>query len=292
MPTLLISGDSPSRLAAEALRIASEILCPGHADARACGVCRRIAEGSHPDFLRVGPDGTQVKVDAAREAIRFAAGRPYEGAGRIVWVESAETLREGASANALLKSLEEPGGFLTWILTTTAPDAILGTIRSRCEQRRLPRRPAEDRRSTLAKRLPAGDVEDALAFDADEGAEIDLGRARELRRGALAALASGETSSLLSLAAAAADEDEASSIVAALLRDAAVLAAGGSPDRLRHRAVAGEVATVARVHAAEALRRAAIEVDALPERFARFGGYASARRLGWERALLELVSEN
>ncbi|HET9794545.1 MAG TPA: hypothetical protein VFS34_08795 [Thermoanaerobaculia bacterium] len=284
MPTLLISGDSPSRLAGEALRIASEILCRGHSDPRACGVCRRIAEGSHPDFLRVGPEGTQIKVDAAREAIRFAAGRPYEGPARVVWVESAETLREGPAANALLKSLEEPGGFLTWILTTTVPDAILGTIRSRCEQRRLPRRSAEERRASLARRLPPGDVEDALAFGVEETDEVDLGPARELRRTALAALGTGATSSLLALAAAAAEEEDAPRLVAGLLRDAAVLASGGSPDRLRHRAAAAELAAVARIHSSDALRRAAIEVDALPERFQRF----LQKRLAWERALLEL----
>jgi len=292
VPTLLISGDSAPRLASEAFRVASGILCRGHADPRTCGVCRRIAEGSHPDFLRVAPEGAQIKVDAAREAIRFAVGRPYEGPGRVVWIEAAETLREGSAANALLKSLEEPGGFLTWVLTTTFPDAILGTIRSRCEHRRLPRRSADERRSALAKSVPAGDVEDALAFDAAEGTEIDLDRSRELRRAALAALVSGETSAILGLAAAAADEEGASSIIAALLRDAAVLAAGGSPDRLRHRAVAADLASVARVHSADALRRAAVEVDALPERFARFGSSASARRLGWEHALLELVSGN
>jgi DNA polymerase-3 subunit delta' len=285
VPTLLISGDSPSGLAAEALRIASGILCRGHSDARTCAVCRRVAEGSHPDFLRLAPEGAQIKVDAAREAIRFAAGRPYEAPGRVVWIESAETLREGSAANALLKSLEEPGGFVTWVLTTTAPDAILATIRSRCEQRRLPRRTAEARRSALAGRLPPGDVEDALAFDVDKGKEIELDHARELRRAALAALVSGEASSLLTLAAAAAAEDEAPSLVATLLRDAAVLAAGGSPDRLRHRAVAGELAAIARVHSADALRRAAVEVDALPDRFQRF----LQKRLAWERALLELA---
>jgi DNA polymerase-3 subunit delta' len=287
LPTLLISGGSPSRLAAEALRVASGILCPGHADPRSCGVCRRIAEGSHPDFLRVGPDGIQIKVDAAREAIRFASGRPYEAAARVVWIESAEALREGAAANALLKSLEEPGGFLTWVLTTTAPDAILGTIRSRCEQRRLPRRSAEERKNALARRLPPADVEDALAFEADERVDFDLDRARELRRAALASLAAGATSSLLELAAVAAEEDDAAPLVAALLRDAAVLAAGGSPDRLRHRAAAGELAAVARVHPVDALRRAAVEVDALPDGFQR----ALQKRLAWEKALLELSPE-
>ncbi|HWC65474.1 MAG TPA: hypothetical protein VG777_05280, partial [Thermoanaerobaculia bacterium] len=92
MPTLLVSGDSAARLREEALRLSTAILCRGHADARACAVCRRIEEGSHPDFLRVAPDGVLIKVDAVREAIRFAAGRPYEAPGRVVWIESAEAL--------------------------------------------------------------------------------------------------------------------------------------------------------------------------------------------------------
>ncbi|HET7451848.1 MAG TPA: hypothetical protein VFL12_03860 [Thermoanaerobaculia bacterium] len=292
MPTLLISGDSAARRGHEALRLASAILCRGHADPRSCGVCRRIGEGAHPDFLRVGPDGMQIKVEAIRDAIRFAAGRPYEGPARVIWVESAEALREGSAANALLKSLEEPGGFLTWILTTTAPDAILGTIRSRCEQRRLPRRSNADRRTALAGRgLPPADAEDAIAFGADEGQDADLERARGLRREALAALAAAGTTPLLALAAAVADDDAAPVLVAGLLRDAAVLASGGSADRLRHRAVAADVAAVARNRSADALRRAAVEVDALPDRFQRFPGGISARRLGWERALLELAPE-
>ena len=288
MPTLLVSGDSSSRLRAEALRLAGEILCRGHSDARICSTCRRIGEGSHPDFLRLGPDGTQIRVESVREAIRFAAGRPYEAPGRVVWIESAEALREGGAANALLKSLEEPGTFLTWILTTTVPDAILGTIRSRCEQRRLARRSTADRRADLVRRgLSPADVDDAVAFELDESDEIDLAPARELRREALAALATGATSPLLTIAASAAEEDRAPRIVAGLLRDAAVLASGGGADRLRHRAVAADIAAIARVHSADALRRAAVEVDALPERFQRF----LQKKLAWERALLELVSD-
>ncbi|HKB71958.1 MAG TPA: hypothetical protein VKH46_14010 [Thermoanaerobaculia bacterium] len=292
MPTLLITADSDSRLRVEAMRLAEGILCRGHADPHACAVCRRIEEGSHPDFRRVAPEGAQIKVEAVRDAIRFAAGRPYEAPGRVVWVESAETLREGAAANALLKSLEEPGRFLTWILTTTVPDALLGTIRSRCELRRLPRRSSADRAAELARSgLAASDVDDAVAFERDPGEDLDLETAREIRREALAALGSGATSPLLALAASAAEAEEAPGIVAGLLRDAAVLASGGAADRLRHRAVAADIAAVARVHSSDALRRAAVEVDALPERFQRFAGGPSTRRLGWERALLDLVSE-
>lgn len=285
MPTILITGDSPARLEREALRIASELLCAGHTDARTCSTCRRVAEGSHPDFLRVAPDGVSIKVDAAREAIRFAAGRPYEAPARVVWVESAETLREGPAANALLKSLEEPGSFLTWILTTTAPDAIIATVRSRCERRALPRLAEREQRESFSRQgLDAAAVDDAIAFGFDPDGEIDLEPARALRRAALDALAAGGVSPLLALAAGAGEDDAAAPIVAGLLRDAAVLASGGSADRLRHRSAASELARIARAYSAEALRRAAVEVDALPDRFSRF----AQKRLAWEDALLPL----
>jgi len=285
MPTILITGESPARLGREALRVASGLLCAGHTDPRTCSTCRRVAEGSHPDFLRVAPDGVSIKVDAVREAIRFASGRPYEAPARVVWIESAETLREGPAANALLKSLEEPGSFLTWILTTTAPDAILATVRSRCERRTLARRPEPEQRAAFAARgLDAAAVDDAVAFGFDPDGEIDLEPARALRRAALDALAAAGISPLLALAAGASDDDTAAPIVAGLLRDAAVLASGGSPDRLRHRSAASELAGIARSRSAEALRRAAVEVDALPDRFSRF----AQKRLAWEDALLEL----
>jgi len=285
LPTILIAGESAPRLRREALRIASDLLCPGHADPRSCPVCRRIAEGSHPDFLRIAPDGISIKVDAVREGIRFAAGRPYEAAARVVWIESAETLREGAAANALLKTLEEPGTFLTWVLTTTAPDSILATVLSRCERRPLARRSESEQRSAFANRgLDVAAVDDAIAFGFDADGEADLGPARELRRAVLDALAAGGVSPLLALAAAAADDDSASAVVAGLLRDAAVLASGGSADRLRHRSAASELSAIARRYSAEALGRAADEAGALPDRFNRF----AQKKLAWEDALLEL----
>jgi DNA polymerase-3 subunit delta' len=56
-----------------------------------------------------------------------------------VVIEAAELMAEGA-ANALLKTLEEPGaGVLT--LLCSAPDRLLSTIRSRCQQ--IPFRPLD-----------------------------------------------------------------------------------------------------------------------------------------------------
>ena len=80
---------------------------------------------------RVEPDGVQIRVDQVREALAFAAGRPYESPRRVAVVWHAELLGVEAG-NALLKSLEEPGSAFHWILATARPEVLLPTIRSRC----------------------------------------------------------------------------------------------------------------------------------------------------------------
>jgi DNA polymerase-3 subunit delta' len=92
----------------------------------------------------LAPEGVQIRVDRVREAILFSAGRPYEAARRVVVVPQAELLGLEA-ANALLKSLEEPGRHLRWILATTRPEALPSTVLSRCVVARIPAAPREER---------------------------------------------------------------------------------------------------------------------------------------------------
>lgn len=134
---------------------------------------RRLAEGNHPDLLRVEPtyvhrgdlvplsraeeEGVnrrsppQLRLEQIREVSRFLARRPVEAPGCVVVIEQAEAMAE-AAANALLKTLEEPGDGLL-LLITAAPEQLLSTIRSRCQLipfRRLA--PAEVAR--VLERLP------------------------------------------------------------------------------------------------------------------------------------------
>jgi DNA polymerase-3 subunit delta' len=62
---------------------------------------------------------------------RFLARRPVEADRCLVVLEGVEAMAE-AAANALLKTLEEPGGGLL-VLITAAPEQLLSTIRSRCQ---------------------------------------------------------------------------------------------------------------------------------------------------------------
>jgi DNA polymerase-3 subunit delta' len=107
-------------------------------------VFRRVAAGAHADLLTVerGYDEkrkrtrTQIAVDDVRRISRFMNLTPAEGGWRIAIVDGAEELNQ-ASANALLKILEEPPRRAILLLVCGAPGRLLPTIRSRCRRLRL-----------------------------------------------------------------------------------------------------------------------------------------------------------
>ena len=114
---------------------------------------RRLEQGNHADLLWLEPtyshqgqlvpasraeaEGVsrhsppQLRLEQVRELSRFLARHPVEGNRSVAVIEAAEAMQEGA-ANALLKTLEEPGHGLL-LLICAAPDQLLSTIRSRCQ---------------------------------------------------------------------------------------------------------------------------------------------------------------
>ncbi|WP_174241981.1 DNA polymerase III subunit delta' [Teichococcus oryzae] len=101
-------------------------------------VFRRVAAGTHADLKGLAPtSGSGVKlmirVDEVRQVPRFLGLTAAEGGWRIVVVEQAEAMNAEAQ-NALLKTLEEPPARALLLLTTSAPDRLLPTIRSRCRR--------------------------------------------------------------------------------------------------------------------------------------------------------------
>jgi DNA polymerase-3 subunit delta' len=73
----------------------------------------------------------EIRVDAMRDAVEFAQRTSARGRGKVVVVYPAEQMN-AISANALLKTLEEPAGDTRFVLATEAAHALLPTIRSRC----------------------------------------------------------------------------------------------------------------------------------------------------------------
>lgn len=73
----------------------------------------------------------EIRIDAMRDAIEFAQRTSGRGRGKAVLVYPAERMNH-VTANALLKTLEEPPGDVRFVLASEAAHQLLPTIRSRC----------------------------------------------------------------------------------------------------------------------------------------------------------------
>ena len=73
----------------------------------------------------------EIRVEAMRDAVEFAQRTSGRGRGKVVLVYPAERMN-AITANALLKTLEEPAGDLRFVLASEAAHQLLPTIRSRC----------------------------------------------------------------------------------------------------------------------------------------------------------------
>ncbi|KOP25861.1 DNA polymerase III subunit delta' [Hapalosiphon sp. MRB220] len=119
------------------------------------GVIRtKLQKANHPDVLWVQPtyqyQGQRltaaeaaekglkrkappvIRLEQIREITEFLSRPPLEAPRHVVVLEQAETMAE-AAANALLKTLEEPGQ-ATLILIAPSPESILPTLVSRCQR--------------------------------------------------------------------------------------------------------------------------------------------------------------
>jgi DNA polymerase-3 subunit delta' len=151
-PAYLFTGAEGIGRRLAALCVAELLLAPAEGDGTL--LRRRIRQGNHPDLLWVEPTylhqgkrlsaseaeaagvrrrGAPIlRLEQVREVIQFLARPPLEAPRSLVVLEQAETLPEGA-ANALLKTLEEPGK-ATLILIAPSVEALLPTLVSRCQR--------------------------------------------------------------------------------------------------------------------------------------------------------------
>lgn len=100
----------------------------------------QVRAGSHPDVITLVPEGKSriISVDSMREKlIEPMSLAAFSGGWKVGVVVGADRLRT-ESANAFLKSLEEPTPKTMYLLLTDQPDAILPTIVSRSQRIDLP----------------------------------------------------------------------------------------------------------------------------------------------------------
>jgi DNA polymerase-3 subunit delta' len=102
-----------------------------------CPSCRRMAAGTHADFLVIAPTSEsrhpQIKIEQVREFRRLTAYPPMEGGWRVALIKPAEDMRPEA-AHALLKTLEEPPARHLLILAAGSDADLFPTIVSRCQK--------------------------------------------------------------------------------------------------------------------------------------------------------------
>lgn len=105
----------------------------GHVPCETCRSCVRLHSGNHLNFHEVFPEGQFIKVDAIERLLDELSKKGVEEGRKIYVIHDAERLNV-KSANKLLKYLEEPDGTVTAIFLTNNINAIIPTIRSRCQQ--------------------------------------------------------------------------------------------------------------------------------------------------------------
>ncbi|GAB3365857.1 MULTISPECIES: DNA polymerase III subunit delta' [Giesbergeria] len=121
-----------------------------------CGSCHAIDVHTHADLCVLMPEtellargwplpekaqaeiddkkrkpSREIRVEAMREAVEFAQRTSARNRGKAVLVYPAEQMNT-ITANALLKTLEEPPGDVRFVLASEAAHQLLPTIRSRC----------------------------------------------------------------------------------------------------------------------------------------------------------------
>ena len=194
---LLFTGEEGIGKKRFALEVARALNCRMPKGEEACGVCSsctRIARlnypqrddadewtqiiwTDHPDVGLVVAPKRVLRVEQMRQIEKEANYRPFEGKARVFLIDEADKLND-ASANALLKVLEEPPRTSYLILITARPAMLLPTILSRCQMIRFsPLTPAEiethltknklvdNKTARLRARASGGSIGRALAGD-------------------------------------------------------------------------------------------------------------------------------
>ena len=157
----LLQGPSGLGQYALATAMVSAWLCESpHAQTQGacgqCGSCHALSVHTHADLFVLMPEtvllelgwplsekaqseidnktrkpSKEIRIDAMRDAIEFSQRTNARGHGKAILVFPAERMNH-ITANALLKTLEEPPGNVKFVLASEAAHQLLPTIRSRC----------------------------------------------------------------------------------------------------------------------------------------------------------------
>lgn len=175
---LLLHGAPGVGKLALAERFAQLLLCEKREQGRVpcgkCEACRWFLAGNHPDARFVEPEALarhpaitdesddgqagekknpsiQIRIEQTRALAGFVNLASHRGGRRVAIVHPAEDMNT-ATANSLLKSLEEPPAGAFFVLVSHRPARLLPTIRSRCVSVPVPLPDARAAAAWLAER--------------------------------------------------------------------------------------------------------------------------------------------
>lgn len=163
-----------------------------------CSGCRPFLAGSHPDFLYIGcPEGKRelpISLLVGSDERRGQEGlchdlslAPLPDSRKVAIVDDADTMTE-AGANSFLKTLEEPPDRAVLFLIASNLDALLPTIRSRCQLVRFaPLLPSDVEAMLIEQDLVQSDADAKFASELSGGS---LTTARQLLEPELRAIRS------------------------------------------------------------------------------------------------------
>ena len=128
--------------------MAHYLLCVKPVNGQSCGQCKScqlLKTDVHPDLYTIGLEMNEktrklaqnIRIDQVRAVSERTANTAQQGGRKVVVIYPAESMNV-ASANALLKNLEEPNGDCVFILVSEQSAFLMATIRSRCSKVVLP----------------------------------------------------------------------------------------------------------------------------------------------------------
>lgn len=138
-----------------------------------CHPCRLISGRAHPNLLWIEPEkpGSAIKIDQVREISEFIQQTSLQGDARFVLINTAHAMN-ASSANALLKTLEEPASGSMLLLISDQFGQLPATILSRCQRLAFPRPTKEVALAWLAPQLKSSAVDPEKSWRLANGAPL------------------------------------------------------------------------------------------------------------------------
>lgn len=158
----LLSGAPGSGRHTLAMLLSAALQCRGaEKPCLTCPQCRKVMARTHPDVTVVeDPEHVTLPIKLVRDARADASVKPNEG-NRKIYIFPQELGIPGQ--NAMLKLLEEPPAYGTFLVLTDNPEKLLPTLRSRCVELKLQSLKPEVLRPALSQRFPKATAQDVEA---------------------------------------------------------------------------------------------------------------------------------